>query len=123
MENAFEPGQGCRPRTKQQSVWCGCDFNNWSECDQLRYLVYLQYGNPDSILFYRYWLLQSIVFIIHVCGQLPMVTRMKNHTDVLIFYMAVCAGAPQIAVMAEEKPYSLISLRTIAHGAPECGLR
>ena len=90
---------------------------NWS------LLVYLQYGNPDSILFYRYWLLQSIVFIIHVCGQLPMVTRMKNHTDVLIFYMAVCAGAPQIAVMAEEKPFSLISLRTIAHGAPECGLR
>jgi len=25
-ENALEPSQGCRPRTKQHSVWCGCDL-------------------------------------------------------------------------------------------------
>jgi len=43
----------------------------------------------------------------------------KNHTDVLIFYTAICVGAPQIAMMAEEKPHSRISLRHVAHGAPK----
>ena len=43
----------------------------------------------------------------------------KNHTDVLIFHTAICAGASQIAVMAEEKPHSRISLRPVAQSAPE----
>jgi hypothetical protein len=41
------------------------------------------------------------------------------HTDMLIFHTAICAGAPKITVMAEEKPHSRISLRPVAHGAPE----
>jgi hypothetical protein len=47
----------------------------------------------------------------------------ENHTDMLIFHTAICAGAPKITVMAEEKPHSRISLRPVAHGAPEWGLR
>ena len=34
---------------------------------------------------------------------------MKNHTDVLIFHTAICAGASQIAMMADEKSPSRIS--------------
>ena len=29
---------------------------------------------------------------------------MKNHADALIFHTAVCAGASQTALIAEEKP-------------------
>ncbi len=43
---------------------------------------------------------------------------MKNHTDVLIFHTAICAGASQIALMAEEKSHLRISLRPVAN-APE----
>ncbi len=35
----------------------------------------------------------------------------KNHTDVLIFHTAICAGASQIAIMADEKSPSRISRR------------
>jgi len=39
---------------------------------------------------------------------------LKNHTDVLIFQSAICAGASQIAVMADEKPYARLSHRPVA---------
>ena len=38
----------------------------------------------------------------------------KNHTDVLIFHTAICAGASQIALMTNEKSPSRISHRPIA---------
>ena len=41
-----------------------------------------------------------------------------NHTDVLIVHTAICAGASQIALMAEEKSHLRISLRPVAN-APE----
>ncbi|MDO4318221.1 MAG: hypothetical protein Q4C48_08455 [Lachnospiraceae bacterium] len=47
---------------------------------------------------------------------------MKNHTDVLIFQSAICAGASQIALIAEEKSPSRISLRPVAN-APEWRLQ
>ena len=34
----------------------------------------------------------------------------KNHTDVLIFHTAICAGASQIALMADEKSPILKSI-------------
>ena len=46
----------------------------------------------------------------------------KNHTDVLIFYTAICVGASQIALMAEEKSHSQISLRPVT-SAPERRLK
>ena len=46
---------------------------------------------------------------------------MKNHTDVLIFHTAVCAGAPQTAVMADGKSPPRISRRPVAQSAPEWG--
>ncbi len=45
---------------------------------------------------------------------------MKNHIDMLIFHTAICAGALQIALMADEKPLSRISRRPVAD-APEWG--
>ena len=42
----------------------------------------------------------------------------KNKLEKLIFHTAICAGAPQIALMAEEKSPSQISLRPVAN-APE----
>ncbi len=39
---------------------------------------------------------------------------MKNHIDMLIFHTAICAGALQIALMADEKPLSRISRRPVA---------
>ena len=42
----------------------------------------------------------------------------KNKLEKLIFHTAICAGAPQIALMAEEKSPSQISLRPVAD-APE----
>ncbi len=44
---------------------------------------------------------------------------MKNHTDVLIFHTAICAGASQIAMMADEKSPSRISRRLLRVNAPE----
>ncbi len=38
-------------------------------------------------------------------------SSVKNHTDVLIFHMRICAGAPQILLMADQKPHSRISHR------------
>lgn len=43
---------------------------------------------------------------------------MKNHTDAMSFHTAICVGALQIAMMAEEKSSSRISLRPVAD-APE----
>ena len=43
----------------------------------------------------------------------------ENHTDVLIFYTAVCAGAPQTALMADGESLSRISCRTVASSASE----
>ena len=43
-----------------------------------------------------------------------MEVSVKNHTDVLIFQTAICAGASQIALMAEEKSPTRISLRPVA---------
>ena len=45
-------------------------------------------------------------------------TSVKNKLEKLIFHTAICAGAPQIALMAEEKSPSQISLRPVAD-APE----
>lgn len=39
---------------------------------------------------------------------------MKNHADALIFHTAICVGALQIALMADEKSYSRISRRPVA---------
>lgn len=39
---------------------------------------------------------------------------MKNHIDMLIFHKAICAGASQIALMADEKLPSQISRRPVA---------
>ena len=61
-----------------------------------------------------------------VGGQAPYQGReisVKNHTDVLIFHMAICAGASQIALMADEKSPSRISRRPVAQSAPERGLK
>ena len=38
-------------------------------------------------------------------------TGMKNHADALIFHTAVCAGASQTALIAEEKSPARIFLR------------
>ena len=46
--------------------------------------------------------------------QAEMRISVKNHTDVLIFHTAICAGASQIAFMAEEKSPTRISLRPVA---------
>ncbi len=46
----------------------------------------------------------------------------KNHIDMLIFHTAICAGASQIALMADEKPLSRISRRPVAN-APEWRLK
>ena len=43
----------------------------------------------------------------------------KNHTDVLIFHTAICSGASQIALMADEKSPSRVSRRPVAQSAPE----
>ena len=43
----------------------------------------------------------------------------KNHTDVLIFQTAICSGASQIALMADEKSPSRVSRRPVAQSAPE----
>ncbi len=45
----------------------------------------------------------------------------KNHIDMLIFHTAVCAGASQIALMADGKTLLRISRRPVAD-APEWGL-
>ncbi len=47
---------------------------------------------------------------------------MKNHADALIFHTAICAGASQIALMADGKPLSRISRRPVAD-APERRLK
>ena len=47
-----------------------------------------------------------------------MENSVKNKLEKLIFHTAICAGAPQIALMAEEKSPSQISLRPVAD-APE----
>ncbi len=39
---------------------------------------------------------------------------MENHIDMLIFHTAICAGASQIALMADEKLLSQISHRPVA---------
>ena len=44
---------------------------------------------------------------------------MKNQTDVLIFHTAICAGASQIAMMANEKSPSRISRRLLRVNASE----
>ena len=48
---------------------------------------------------------------------------MKNHTDVLIFHTAICKGASQTALMADEKSPSRISRRPVAQSAPEWRLK
>ena len=53
---------------------------------------------------------------------MPEEYNVKNHTDVLIFHTAICAGASQIALMAIEKPSSRISRRPVAQSASELGL-
>ena len=59
------------------------------------------------------------------CGMSQYSTRttpdqedsVKNHTDVLIFHTAICAGASQIALMADEKSPSRISPRVSSRKA------
>ncbi len=36
---------------------------------------------------------------------------MKNHIDMLIFHMPICGGASQIAMIAEQKLHSQLSVR------------
>ena len=51
---------------------------------------------------------------------------MKNHTEVLIFYTQICAGAPQICLMAHELVRDTQYLRFASPrrvNAPEWGLK
>ncbi len=76
-----------------------------------------------SCILYSNWSPQYYAAVIARCReQIEMGLSVKNHNDMLIFHTAICAGAPQIALMADEKPPSRLSRRPVAN-APEWRLK